>query len=72
MIATSLYDLAEAEAVDLAILRVQCVAASSPWPYGEAIIHLVAYGTTPLLIVQPRFSNWTPTLVVEPAATGAG
>ena len=70
-IATSLHDLAEAEEVNLLILHVQCLAANSPWPHDEAIINLIAYGTTPLLIVQARFPTWTPTLVVDAAPIAA-
>jgi hypothetical protein len=65
-VATGLYALAEAEAVELVILSAHAWTASSQLPYGRLIPSFIAYGMTPLLAVQVGSMEGT-----LPLATGA-
>jgi nucleotide-binding universal stress UspA family protein len=71
-IAVHLHEIAEAEGIDLVILRAHCYAAGSEWPYGKAITNFIAYGATPLLMVQARLANWTPKLTDKSARAAGG
>ncbi|MBN1953850.1 MAG: universal stress protein [Anaerolineae bacterium] len=50
--AMALQELAEGEAVDLIALSAHGYSGGTKWPYGSVALNLIAYGTTPLLIVQ--------------------
>jgi nucleotide-binding universal stress UspA family protein len=71
-IAVQLYETAEAEGIDLVILRAHCYAAGSEWPYGKAITNFIAYSAIPLLVVQARSTNWTPKLTDKSARAAGG
>jgi nucleotide-binding universal stress UspA family protein len=54
----SLHNLAEEEGVDLVLLSAHGYTGGMQWPYGNVVVSFVAYGSSPLLIVQdlPRNS----------------
>ena len=47
-----LHELVEREKVDLVVLSAHGQSGNPQWPYGSVTLSFVAYGTTPLLIVQ--------------------
>jgi hypothetical protein len=47
-----LHDLVEREGADLVILSAHGYSGNTKWPYGSVVTNFIAYGTTPLLIVQ--------------------
>lgn len=47
-----LHELAEKEQVDVVVMCAHGQAGRTRWPYGSVAISFIAYGTTPLLIVQ--------------------
>ncbi|HDQ72430.1 MAG TPA: universal stress protein [Chloroflexi bacterium] len=47
-----LHDLVEQEKVDLVLLSAHGYSGGNRWPYGSVALNFIAYGTTPLLIVQ--------------------
>ena len=51
-VTAALHDLIEREHVDLVILSAHGYSGGSRWPYGSVALNLIAYGVTPLLIVQ--------------------
>ncbi|TEU15605.1 MAG: universal stress protein [Anaerolineales bacterium] len=48
----TLHDLVEQEEIDLAILSAHGYSGGTKWPYGSVAISFIAYGTTPLFIMQ--------------------
>lgn len=48
----SLHELVERENADLVILSAHGYSGVNKWPYGSIAVSFIAYGTTPLLIVQ--------------------
>jgi nucleotide-binding universal stress UspA family protein len=50
--AARLHELVEEERVDLVVLSAHGHFADNRWPYGSVALSFVAYGTTPLLIIQ--------------------
>ena len=48
----ALHTLVEEEGVDLVILSAHGYSGATRWPYGSTVISFIAYGTTPLLVVQ--------------------
>jgi len=50
--AWSLHQLVEEEAIDLVLMSAHGFSGSTKWPYGSLVLNFVAYGSTPLLIVQ--------------------
>lgn len=50
--AAALHELIDGEGVDLVILSAHGATGSTRWPYGSTALNLLAYGTTPLLVVQ--------------------
>ena len=50
--AETLHDLVDEEKVDLVLLSAHGYSGSAQWPYGNTTLNFIAYGTTPLLIVQ--------------------
>jgi nucleotide-binding universal stress UspA family protein len=51
-LAATLHDLVEQEKTDLVLVSAHSHSSQTPWPYGDVVSNLVAYGTTPLVIVQ--------------------
>jgi nucleotide-binding universal stress UspA family protein len=51
-IAASLHGVVEDEEVDLVALSAHGYSGRAKWPYGSVALNFIAYGTTPLLIVQ--------------------
>ena len=50
--ATALHDLIEQEGVDLVALSAHGYTSATRWPYGSIALNFIAYGTTPLLVMQ--------------------
>jgi len=50
--AETLHDLVEQANADLVILSAHGHSGGTKWPYGGLVVNFIAYGTTPLLIVQ--------------------
>jgi nucleotide-binding universal stress UspA family protein len=50
--AESLHDLVEQANVDLVVLSAHGHSGGTKWPYGSLVVNFIAYGTTPLLIMQ--------------------
>ncbi len=50
--AEELHELVENEDVDLVVLSAHGQSGNPKWPYGSVALSFVAYGTTPLLIIQ--------------------
>ncbi len=51
-VAASLHELVEREEIDLVLLSAHGYSGGAKWPYGSVTISFIAYGTTPLLILQ--------------------
>jgi len=51
-VGAALHDLVEQEKVDLVILSAHGRSGNVRWPYGGVVVNFIAYGHTPLLIVQ--------------------
>lgn len=51
-VAATLHELVEQENVDLVMLGAHGYSGKTRWPYGSVAISFIAYGTTPLLIMQ--------------------
>ncbi len=50
--ATALHELVKRENVDLVVLSAHGYFGGTKWPYGSVTLSFIAYGTTPLLVVQ--------------------
>jgi len=50
--AATLHDLVDQESADLVMLSAHGYSGGTKWPYGSTVVNFIAYGTTPLLIVQ--------------------
>jgi nucleotide-binding universal stress UspA family protein len=48
----ALHELVEREGADLLVLNAHGYSGGSRWPYGSVTLSFIAYGTTPLLILQ--------------------
>lgn len=51
-VAATLHELVEQENIDLVMLSAHGHSGKTKWPYGSVAISFIAYGTTPLLIMQ--------------------
>lgn len=51
-VVSSLHTLVEQEQVDLLILSAHGYGGETRWPYGSVVISFIAYGTSPLLVLQ--------------------
>ena len=60
-----LHNLVEAENVDLVVLSAHGHSGNPKWPYGGMTLSFIAYGTTPLLIVQDLSRYEVQTTVAE-------
>jgi nucleotide-binding universal stress UspA family protein len=49
---TTLHELVTQENVDLVMLSAHGHTSGTRWPYGRLVLNFIAYGTTPLIIVQ--------------------
>lgn len=50
--AATLHELVEQENIDLVLLSAHGYSGEAQWPYGSIALNFIAYGTTPLLIMQ--------------------
>jgi hypothetical protein len=50
--ARALHDLVAQEEVSLVVLSAHGYTSGAKWPYGSMALNFIAYGSTPLLIVQ--------------------
>lgn len=48
----ALHELARQESVDMTVLSAHGYSGQADWPYGSITLNFIAYGTTPLLILQ--------------------
>jgi nucleotide-binding universal stress UspA family protein len=55
--AAALHDLVQREGVDLVALSAHGYTSTSRWPYGSMALNFIAYGTTPLLVMQDMSSE---------------
>jgi len=55
--ATALHDLAKQEGVDLVALSAHGYTSTTRWPYGSIALNFIAYGNTPLLVMQDMSSE---------------
>jgi nucleotide-binding universal stress UspA family protein len=69
-IASALHRLADQEAVDLVLLSAHGYSADNRFPYGSVVISFIAYGATPLLIMQDLPENYRSQAVMIAAQTG--
>jgi len=51
-VAATLHELAEREDADLVLLSAHGYSGRAKWPYGSVTVSFIAYGTTPLFIMQ--------------------
>ncbi len=51
-VTASLHDIVDQSNVDLVFLSAHGYSGETKWPYGSIVISFIAYGTTPLLVVQ--------------------
>jgi nucleotide-binding universal stress UspA family protein len=51
-VVSTLHELVDQEKIDLVFLSAHGYSGQTRWPYGSIVISFIAYGTTPLLIVQ--------------------
>jgi len=49
---SALHELVDQEKIDLVLMSAHGYSGQTRWPYGSIVVSFVAYGTTPLLIVQ--------------------
>jgi nucleotide-binding universal stress UspA family protein len=64
----SLHELANEEQVDLMVMSAHGYSGETKWPYGTTVISFIAYGTSPLLIVQDVAQNKVEPTQAEKAA----
>ncbi len=67
-IAASLHRLVRQEEVDLVLLSAHGYSGEAQWPYGSVTLNFIAYGATPLLIVQDISREEAEKLKVEEVA----
>jgi nucleotide-binding universal stress UspA family protein len=51
-VTSTLHELVEQDRIDLVILSAHGYSGDAKWPYGSTVTGFIAYGTTPLLVVQ--------------------
>ncbi|MFL7790862.1 MAG: universal stress protein [Anaerolineae bacterium] len=68
--AASLQDFVAQENVDLVVLSAHGYTGGTRWPYGSIALNFIAYGTTPLLIVQDLSSGEMERALARLIATG--
>lgn len=68
----SLHDVAREEEVDLVLLSAHGQSGESRWPYGSVVISFIAFGSSPLLIVQDMSKDQMGETEAEAAARQSG
>ena len=68
-VAATLHDLVDQENIDLVVLSAHGYTGGTKWPYGNLVVNFIAYGTTPLLIVQDLPPHEVERTRAEAAAT---
>jgi nucleotide-binding universal stress UspA family protein len=69
-VAETLQELVQQEQADLVVMSAHGSSGGSRWPYGGLATHFIAYGTTPLLIIQDlRADSLLPTAAELAAQT---
>lgn len=71
-VGSSLHQIVEQDEVDLVILSAHGYSGESRWPYGRTVVSFIAYGTTPLLVVQDLPSDRIEPTQAELAAQEKG
>jgi nucleotide-binding universal stress UspA family protein len=71
-IVSSLHTQAEQDEVDLVILSAHGYGGETRWPYGSVVISFIAYGSTPLLVMQDLPSESIEPTAAEVAARETG
>jgi nucleotide-binding universal stress UspA family protein len=71
-VGSSLHQIVEQDDVDLVILSAHGYSGESRWPYGRTVVSFIAYGTTPLLVVQDLPSDRIEPTQAELAAQEKG
>lgn len=56
-VAPALHELVRQEDIDLVVMSAHGYSGGAQWPYGSVALNFIAYGTTPLLIVQDLSQN---------------
>jgi len=67
-VAATLHELVEQEMIDLVVLSAHGHSGLTQWPYGSVVISFIAFGTTPVLIVQDLSQNEIQPSLAEIAA----
>ena len=70
--AATLHELVDQEKIDLLLLTAHGYSGQTRWPYGSVVSSFIAYGTTPLLIVQDLPQDKTEPTWAEVAARRDG
>jgi len=68
----TLHEMVEDHDVDLVILSAHGYSGEAQWPYGSIALNFIAYGTTPLLIVQDLPDERQQTLAEKAAQESKG
>jgi nucleotide-binding universal stress UspA family protein len=71
-VSASLHSLVEQDGVDLVMLSAHGYSAETRWPYGSVVVSFIAYGTTPLLVIQDMPANQIQPTQAEIAAREHG
>ncbi|MGC9358446.1 MAG: universal stress protein, partial [Anaerolineae bacterium] len=69
--AAALHELVSEEDADMVLLSAHGYSGEAQWPYGSVALNFIAYGTTPLLIVQDISRAEIGTTPAEKAASEA-
>jgi nucleotide-binding universal stress UspA family protein len=59
-VADALHNLVGQETPDLVVMSAHGYSGSTQWPYGSLALNFIAYGTTPLVIVQDLYDEFEP------------
>ncbi len=51
-VASTLHQIAEQQEVDLVILSAHGYSGETRWPYGSVVVSFIAYGSTPMIVLQ--------------------
>lgn len=71
-VVATLHDLVDQEKIDLLLLTAHGYSGQTRWPYGSVVSSFIAYGTTPVLIVQDLPQGKIEPTRAEVAAKGNG
>jgi nucleotide-binding universal stress UspA family protein len=67
--AATLHELVQSEGIDLVLLCAHGYSGESRWPYGSLALNFIAYGATPLLVVQDIPPKQMTSTIAEEAAS---